>query len=177
MRLFLLRHAKSDRAAGKHMQDFDRPLNARGRVATPRMGAYMKEKGYVPQLVLCSSAVRTQETLDLLLPFFSPAPKVRNSKTLYLAEWSTILKTVRDVPVGTQSVLVIGHNPGIERLAVALALNASGAAERARAEKLVEKYPTAALAVFDLEGNGWASLRPGSGRLLDFVRPKDLDDV
>jgi phosphohistidine phosphatase len=176
MRLFLLRHAKSDRAAGKHMQDFDRPLNERGRAAAPRIGVYMKEKGYVPQLVLSSSAARTQETRDLVVPFFSPAPKVRNTKALYLAEWSTILKTVREVPQGTDAVLVIGHNPGIERLAVALALKPAGAAERARAEKLAEKYPTAALAVFDLDGSDWSSLKPGSARLLDFIRPKDLGD-
>ena len=158
------------------MEDFDRPLNARGRAAAPRMGAYMKSKRYEPELVLCSSAVRTRETLDLVMPYFSPAPKVRALKTLYLAEWSAILKTLHDVPKGTQSVLVVGHNPGIERLAVALALNPSGAAERGRAESLAEKYPTAALAVFDFDGNDWTSVKPGQGRLLDYVRPKDLGE-
>jgi phosphohistidine phosphatase len=176
MRLFLLRHAKSDRAAGKHMDDFDRPLNARGREAAPRMGAYMKGKGYVPQLVLTSSAARTRETLDLVLPHFSPAPKVKSTKALYLAEWPTILGAVRDVPRATPSVLVIGHSPGMERLAVALALKPASAAERARAESVVEKYPTAALAVFDFDSNDWSTIKPGSGRLIDFVRPKDLSD-
>jgi phosphohistidine phosphatase len=174
MRLFLLRHAKADRAAGKHMEDFDRPLNARGRAAAPRMGAYMKSRQYEPQLVLTSSAVRTRETLDLVMPYFLPAPKIRALKTLYLAEWSTILKTLHEVSKGTPSVLVVGHNPGIERLAVALAFNPSGAAERGRAESLAEKFPTAALAVFDFDGNDWTSVKPGQGRLVDFARPKDL---
>ena len=156
------------------MEDFDRPLNARGRAAAPRMGAYMKSKHYEPRLVLSSSAVRTRETLDLVMPYFSPAPKVRALKTLYLAEWSTILKTLQEVPKDTPSVLVVGHNPGIERLAVALALNPFGAAEWGRAENLAEKFPTAALAVFDFDANDWTSVKPGQGRLLDFVRPKDL---
>jgi phosphohistidine phosphatase len=109
-----------------------------------------------------------------VLPYFSPSPKVRALKTLYLAEWSTILKLIHEVPDDTQSVLLVGHNPGIERLAVALALNPSGAAERGRAESLAEKFPTAALAVFDFDGKHWTAVKPGLGRLVDFVRPKDL---
>jgi phosphohistidine phosphatase len=175
MRLFLLRHAKSDQAAGKHMDDFDRPLNARGRSAAPRMGDHMKSKNYVPQLILCSSAARTQETLDLIKPSLSPAPKIKTAKALYLADWTAILKLVREVPRNTDSALVIGHNPGLERLAVALALNPANAAERARAERMVAKFPTAALAVFDFDAVDWASIKPGTGRLVDFVRPKDLE--
>jgi phosphohistidine phosphatase len=174
MRLLLLRHAKSDQAAGKHMDDLDRPLNARGRSTAPRMGAHMRSKGYVPQLILCSSAMRTRETLDLVATNFSPAPKIKTMKALYLADWTAILKAVREVPRTVSSVLVIGHNPGIERLAVALGLNPTSAAERARAERLAEKFPTAALAVFDFDGSDWTAIKPGSGRLVDFVKPKDL---
>jgi phosphohistidine phosphatase len=173
-RLMLLRHAKSDWAAGKGGDDHERPLSARGRKAAPRVGAYMREKGYIPNLVLCSTARRTRETLDLLLPFFSPLPKLRYGRDLYLAEWPVLLEQVRKIPKTSAALLVIGHNPGLERLAVALALQPQGGGELARAERLAEKFSTGALAVFDLAVREWRSVKPGQGRLIDFVRPKDL---
>jgi phosphohistidine phosphatase len=71
--------------------------------------------------------------------------------------------------------MLVGHNPGIERLAIALSLSASGPAERSRAEKLAEKFPTAALAVLEADGSDWSAFKPGSARLVEFIRPKDLE--
>jgi phosphohistidine phosphatase len=174
VRLFLLRHAKSDRAAGKSMDDHQRPLNARGRAAAPRIGAHMAARGYVPERVLCSTAERTRETLDLVLPLLSPAPEVSYSRHLYLATWPALLALVQKTPDAVGSLLLVGHNPGIEQLAVACALNPKLPAERARGETMAEKFPTAALAVLDFEIGSWREVRPGEGRLADFVRPKDL---
>ena len=175
MRLLILRHAKADRAAGKHMDDHERALTARGRGAAARMGGYMKAKHYVPQRVLCSSAVRTRETLDVLLPYFITRAQIAFARGLYLADWGALLKQVQAMPADCESLLLVGHNPGLERLAIALALHPSGIAERSRAEKLAQKFPTAALAVLDADGPGWSAFKPGSARLIDVVRPRDLD--
>ncbi len=71
-------------------------------------------------------------------------------------------------------VLIIGHNPGIEQLAAALAARPKTAAARALANVMAQKFPTAALAVFDFRGESWSAVKPGAGRLTDFVRPKEL---
>ena len=134
----------------------------------------MRKKGYEPALVLCSTAMRTQETLTLLLPHFAAAPKIRYDRALYLAEWPVLLAEIRDAPADASPLLIVGHNPGLEQLAIALALKPQSAAERARGEKLVQKFPTAALAVLDFDVPDWSQIKPGSGRLVDYFRPKDL---
>jgi len=173
LRLILLRHAKSD-WADKSLDDHDRPLNTRGRAAAPRIGAYMRERKYIPRLVLCSSAKRTRETLALLLPYFTPAPEVRYLRHLYLAEWRALLGAVREAPRAATPLLIVGHNPGMEQLAAELAAKPGNAAERARTEKAAEKFSTGALAVFDFAGSDWRGAKPRLGRLADFARPRDL---
>jgi phosphohistidine phosphatase len=173
LRLLLLRHAKSD-WSGK-ADDHARPLSARGKRTAPRMGAWMHAKGYEPKLVLCSTAERTKETLELVLPGLARRPQIRYDRSLYLAEWPALLAEIRAVAGETSPLMVVGHNPGLERLAIALALQAQSAAERGRLEKLAQKFPTAALAVLDFEITDWSGLKPGLGRLIDYVRPKDLD--
>jgi phosphohistidine phosphatase len=160
LRLLLLRHAKSDWSG--NLGDHDRPLAPRGRKAAPRIGAFMRKKGYVPEAVLCSTAERTKQTLELLLPQLRADPTVRYDRALYLAEWPALL-----------AALMIGHNPGLEQLAVALTLQPQDAAERARFEALERKFPTAALAVLDFDVPLWEAVKPGTGRLRDFVRPRD----
>lgn len=175
LRLLLLRHAKSDWPSGK-LDDHERPLNARGRKSAPRMGAYVAKSGPIPTLVLCSTARRTRETLDLLMPHLSPMPKVQFSRGLYLAEWPKLLEAIRKAPRDCRTVLVIGHNPGLGQLAHALTREPESKDERSRAARLAEKFPTCALAVFDVEARDWHSLEPGTAALIDYVRPKDLAD-
>ena len=139
------------------------------------MGAWMQAKGYEPKLVLCSTAERTRETLDLVLPGLARRPQIRYDRSLYLAEWPALLAEIRAVADETSPLMVVGHNPGLEQLAIALALQAQSAAERGRLEKLAQKFPTAALAVLNFEIADWSGLKPGLGRLIDYVRPKDLD--
>ena len=173
MRLLLLRHAKSD-WSGK-ADDHARPLSARGKRTAPRIGACMHAKGYEPELVLCSTAERTKETLELVLPVFAGQPQIRYDRSLYLAEWPELLAKIRTVSSGATPLMVVGHNPGLEQLAIALALQAPSAAERGRLQKLAQKFPTAALAVLDFEIADWSEVKPGLGRLIDYVRPKDLN--
>ena len=172
MRLLLLRHAKSDWS--KDADDHDRPLSARGRKAVPEMALYMRSKEYLPQVVLCSTAQRTRETLDLLLAAWTKKPALRYERELYLADWPVLLASLKKVPARASPLLLVGHNPGMEQLAVALALQSRGVAERARLQRLTQKFPTAGLAVLDFELASWRNLKPGLGHLVDYVRPKDL---
>ena len=172
MRLLLLRHAKSD--WNKDADDHHRPLSARGRKAAPLVGLYMRRKEYLPQADLCSTAERTRETLDLLLASWARKPTVRYDRELYLAEWPALLASLKKAPARASPLLLVGHNPGMEQLAVALAAQPKAAVERTGLQRLTQKFPTAALAVLDFEIASWRRLKPGSGQLADFVRPKDL---
>lgn len=172
MRLLLLRHAKSDWS--KDADDHDRALSVRGRKAAPAMASYMLSKEYLPQAVLCSTAQRTRETLDLLLAGWTKKPAIRYERELYLADWPVLLARLKKAPVRASPLLLVGHNPGMEQLAVALALQPKGVAERARLQRLTQKFPTAALAVLDFDIASWSFLQPGLGQLVDYVRPKDL---
>lgn len=173
MQLLLLRHAKSDWTGSDKVVDHERPLNGRGRRTAPKMGEYLRARNYVPALILCSTARRAKETLELMLPSLKPAPKVHYDRKLYLADWPQLLAAVQKCPAKSP-ILLVGHNPGLEQLALALALKPQSIAEKGRAQKLAQKFPTAALAVFAFEVRSWKEVRPGSGRLTDFARPKDV---
>jgi phosphohistidine phosphatase len=174
--LYLLRHAKSDWADGS-LRDQDRPLNARGRAAAPAMAAYMAKQAYVPDVILCSAARRTVQTLDLVLRHTGfPAP-VRYEDALYLAEWRQMLERIKWIEEPFAAALIVGHNPGTEQLALALAGSGVDAEEKARRALMREKYPTAALAVLRFPVSAWRGVAPGTGTLADFVRPRDLDGV
>jgi len=156
------------------MQDHERTLNDRGGEAAALMGRHMRAKKYGPALVLCSTSARTRETLELLLVELKASPEIRYEASLYLTEWPKLLDAVRAVPDATSPLMLVGHNPGMEQLAAALIAPAKSAAGKALAETLSEKFPTGALAVIDFRGRDWKSVRPGSGTLKNFIRPKDL---
>jgi phosphohistidine phosphatase len=172
LRLLLLRHAKSD--CSKETDDHDRPLSARGRKAAPEMARHMRSKDYLPEIVLCSTALRTRETLALLLSTWRKKPALRYEAALYLADWPVLLANLKKAPPRASPLLLVGHNPGIGQLANALALQSNNAAERSRLHRLAQKFPTAALAVLDFEIASWRHLKAGTGQLIDYVRPKDL---
>ena len=168
-RLILLRHAKSDWSkAGQ--ADHDRALNARGRKTAPRMGSYLAEQSLVPDLVIASTAVRVRDTLDLVLGALGRSPKVTSDRRLYEADAEDILDVVRETKAAVHTLLVVGHNPGLSDLSELLIASGSDEAQRA----MLEKFPTAGLAVIDFAADDWNSLRPGSGRLDRFVTPRAL---
>lgn len=169
-RLMLLRHAKSDwsKPGGR---DQDRPLNARGREAAPKMGAYMAKHALKPDLVLASTAERVRETLDLVLPAFAKAPKIVRDDRLYEAGPEQLLEIIQETTAGVHSLLLVGHNPGMAELAAMLM--ASGDVETR--QKLIEKFPTGGLAIIDFPAGEWAKLKPKSGRLERFVVPRALE--
>jgi phosphohistidine phosphatase len=169
-RLMLLRHAKSDWSSGAG-RDHDRPLNARGRETAPKMGAYMARHALVPDLVLASTATRVRETLDGVLAAFDRPPEVKHDGRLYENDGEALLATVKETPHTMHSLLLVGHNPGMAELAALLV--ASGEVE-AR-QRLIEKFPTAALAVIDFALDDWSKLHPKAGRLDRFVVPRALE--
>jgi len=172
-RLVLLRHAKAapDKAG---VDDRDRVLADRGRADAIRMGQYLKEQDCVPELVLCSPAVRTRQTLELALPQLGAAPAVRHLDELYLARWLTIVNIVRQTPRSVAALMVVGHNPGLEECARKLARPPGDAQARKLHDAMREKYPTGAVAVLDFELPDWKTIEPGQGELEFFTAPKDL---
>ena len=168
--LLLLRHAKSD-WSNPGLGDFDRPLNKRGRKAAPLMGRYLRAEGLMPDLVLCSAARRAQETWELVAAELRTEVPVKTLRSLYLAPPSRLMATLLRVPDAPQRVLLIGHNPGMEHLAALL----TGGGDPAARSRLLEKFPTAALALLRLEGAAWDALAPGGAVLERFVRPRDLE--
>jgi phosphohistidine phosphatase len=161
-RLFLLRHAKSS-WEDEDVPDHDRPLAPRGRKAAKRMAKHLRDEGISPSLVLCSSARRTRETLERL----EPDGDVRVERELYGASASELLERLRLVPDKTQSVMLIGHNPAVQELALELAADGDGLVDVER------KFPTCALATLSLRGT-WGELEAGAAELVAFVSPKDL---
>jgi phosphohistidine phosphatase len=166
-RLLLLRHAKSDWSKG--IPDIDRPLAPRGREAAPRMGGYLKEQGLRPDLALVSPALRARQTFELVEPFLDGAD-MRAEPRLYDAPASRLLTVLREAGAETRTLMMIGHNPGLEELARLLV----GAGDRDALSHLAHKYPTAGLAVIDFPGGSWADAAPRAGRLDRFVTPKGL---
>ena len=174
-RLLLLRHAKSSRDNPK-LEDHERPLNERGRADAPRMGATMLRKKYLPQLVLCSTALRTVETLELARGEWGANPKTEFLDSLYLASANAILGIIRNAPEQVETLLIVSHNPGLEECAAALMGQGETPAECETQDMMDEKFPTAALAVIDFEAAKWKDVARDMGRLVNFTRPADLPD-
>jgi phosphohistidine phosphatase len=171
--VYLLRHAKSE-WADPGLKDHDRPLNERGRDAAPRMGAYMKSKRYKPDLVLCSTARRTVATYELIKEALGPGVPVQFEETLYLAEPRQLMERLQWVDDGAKAIMFIGHNPGIAQFALELCASPEDDAEEKSHKRMREKYSTGALAVLKVPAKSWRDVRLGTGRLKDFMRPKDL---
>jgi len=174
-RLLLLRHAKAVPGTTKS-GDHGRPLNERGRLDAPRMGIAMQHKRYLPDRVLCSTAKRTLETWEHVAPELDGKPEVIFSDELYLAPWKLIANMARAQPKASEVVLVIGHNPGLEECARALARKPKTDDEHKRLDALNDKFPTCALAVLDFDAETWTDIASGAGVLADFIRPRGLTD-
>jgi len=168
--LFLLRHAKAV-MGGTQMSDGERPLDHRGQKAAREMGRLMNERGWVPHAALVSPARRTRQTWALLAPELDGAPVPAFPQALYPGSVTSLLSEAAQLPDEKSSAVIVGHNPSIGQLAVILAGSGSDPHALALVE---EKFPTAALAKLDFDC-AWREIGPGSGRLADFLRPKDLD--
>lgn len=170
--IYLLRHAKSSWDE-PDLDDFQRPLNPRGRAAAKAMGKHLKQQSIHPGMILCSAALRTRATYEILERHLEGVP-VSYEDGLYEATRGELLNRLQRLDGHLDSVMLIGHNPGLERLAQALC----GQRGSAKALALLDqKYPTGTLAILTTKCPHWAELDAGTCKLVDFVRPRDLDAI
>jgi phosphohistidine phosphatase len=165
--LMLLRHAKSSWNDAK-LGDHERPLDKRGHAAGRLLAAHFATL-QPPALVLCSSALRTRQTLEHIRPAFATPPQILVEDGLYLASALALRNRIAEVPDAVESVLVIGHNPGLHELALVLG---AGAPPRLTA-RLAGKFPTGALTSFRLAGP-WGAILAAPIELVAYVTPADL---
>jgi phosphohistidine phosphatase len=165
--LHLLRHAKS--SWKEDVEDHERPLNRRGRDAARRVGKHIAKTIGPLDLVLCSTALRTRETLELVLAKYAVPPRAALEDALYAASRERLMDRLSRLTEHEANVLLIGHNPGLHELAVALA-ETSSPGFRALA---AGKFPTAARASFEVSGP-WSALAVSRHRLVDYVTPASL---
>ena len=164
-RLILTRHAKSD-WDDPSLPDQERPLNARGRRSARALGDWLASRGYDPEEVLCSSALRTRQTWDCVAQaVFETRPDLRIEPALYQAAPETMLRVLKTATAST--VMMIGHNPGIAWFARDLMLAQPD-------HPRFEDYPTGATLVARFDIDDWNTLQPGTGRFEAFVTPRDL---
>lgn len=159
------------------MEDTARPLNKRGRKGAAAIAHWLESEGLRPGLVLCSTARRTRETLELLQDALGDRVPIQLEPSLYLADAATLLTRLRHLAREVPSVLVIAHNPGLQELVAELAA-APGAAAAGTRARLHKKFPTAALARFRLKLDDWRALStdapPGTIKLLKVISPAQL---
>ena len=168
--VYLLRHAKA--TPGSILEDdFDRTLNEKGCRRTDLVGQYMQDQDMVPEVIVTSSAARTAETAERLLPFLGEDIPVHKIRSLYLARASHILSEIWRIDDDKNSLLLVGHNPGIHELAYTLTANPSSA----QALEIQTKFPTGALAVLEFDAHIWGQVDRQTGALTDVVFPSKLE--
>jgi phosphohistidine phosphatase len=170
LRLMLLRHAKSS-WTDPGLDDRQRPLSPRGEKAAPAMGTFMRRRELIPDLVLCSPARRARETWRLMAKEVPEAPVPSVEEAVYdFGNGGRLLEAVRRRGDKARSVLVVGHNPSIERLALRLVKDS----DPDLVARMTHKYPTGALAVIDFAAPNWRDIGETAGKLASFTRPKDV---
>jgi len=159
--LILMRHAKSD-WGDESLSDHDRPLNRRGQRDAPNMARWLADSDLIPDMILCSSAVRTRETVDTMMDVWTTEPTISFSEDLYHASPQHIIGAIRSDGGTSRRLLVVAHNPGMTSLVSHFA------------QRLTE-MSTAAVAAFQTDGEPWDDLRPETAmRMIEQMRPKGL---
>jgi phosphohistidine phosphatase len=164
--LLVLRHAKSS-WENPMLDDYDRPLAPRGKKAAQRVADRLRSWAVHPEVVLCSSARRAVDTWRHIEAALAVDAPIMIEDSLYGASSVALLRRLEEVSDDVGCVLLVGHNPGLEDLATALA----GAGKRSLRDELAMKFPTAALLLLSFEG-GWSDLQPGSATLEQFFKPR-----
>ncbi len=169
--LLILRHAKAE-PHGQAESDHDRALTLQGQNTAASIGFYLRENDLIPDLIFCSDAVRTVETLQHITPFLADGISQIIDKRFYLAEGSALFRSVKNTEDKYQRILLVGHNPGCEVLALTLLKDHN----TAPVMTLRNEFPTAALAVFNFDIDQWSDLEAEIGCLVDFVLARELPD-
>lgn len=169
--LGLFRHAKSD-WQDPRARDFDRPLNARGRKGAAIMGKHVRDHGVRWERMLSSPAIRCAETIELACHAAGQPVAVQWDRRIYLASSVTLADLLREQSGDPASILMVGHNPGLEDLIFDLVPDDGSSPLR---DVVEEKFPTASFAVLELDIDKWSDLRDRCARLVHLTRPRDLD--
>ncbi|WP_431986641.1 SixA phosphatase family protein [Streptomyces griseoflavus] len=165
-RLVVLRHAKSARPEA--VTDHERPLAARGERDAPAAGRALADADCLPGLALCSTAVRARRTWELAAAQWGTPPPVRHDPRLYHGEVRDLLAVIHEVPAGIETLLLVGHNPGLEDLVLTLA----GDGLDDTLDRVGAKFPTSAIAVLSWRGAAWRDLAPRTALLTSVTVPR-----
>lgn len=168
LRLMLLRHAKSDTIPG--VADIERPLTERGFRQATRVGHYLREQHLLPEQVVVSSATRTQQTWQAILPAFDKPVAHITEDRIYEASVADIITVIQDTSPGPRSLLLIGHNPGLALTTQFLC----GQGEAETLARLQTGFPPASLTVMDFDVNTWEDVAEQGGRLKMFETPDTM---
>jgi phosphohistidine phosphatase len=160
--LLILRHAKtqSDAPAGDHVRE----LTERGHHNAAAMGAYIHNLIGTPDAIVTSDATRARQTAEIVASAVDFTAPLTVEPQIYAADPDTLLAVVRRIPDGVQTVIIVGHNPGFEELAAALAGNAEHEV----------RLPTSGLALLEFDVEGWDAVRAGAGRLREIATPRAI---
>lgn len=159
--LILMRHAKSS-WADEQLDDYERPLNARGQRDAPRMAEWLSENQLLPDAIRCSSALRARTTIEILRDTVDYQGDLQWLDELYLAAPGTYLEVAGQMSEDCRSLMMVGHNPGLEMLIETLTGES-------------EVMPTGAVAIVQLPIEQWCELTPETaGELMQLTRPKQL---
>jgi len=169
--LGLFRHAKSDWNDAR-LRDFDRPLNKRGRKGAALMGKHIAHHGIKWDRIIASPAVRVTQTIEIAEEAAGGAPPINWDRRIYLASSATLLDILRGQEGDPGSIIMVGHNPGLEDLIFDLVPDDGSSPLR---DVVEEKFPTAAYAVLELDIDSWSEIDDGCARLVHLVRPRDID--
>ena len=171
-KIILLRHGKSS-WTDPGLDDHDRPLNPRGKAASPIVGEWLAYRKHLPDTILCSSSVRTRETVKGIRKSVPTLPEPVIERGLYHAAPEDMRRRLRDLPDEVESVMIVGHQPGLGSLARLL----SNGTENRRCSRAYEHFPTAAAAVLEVDIETWSDLDHGLARFVDFAKPRELMDA
>lgn len=171
-KVILLRHAKSS-WDDPSLDDHDRPLNGRGKASAPVIGAWLANRKHVPDRVLCSSSERTKQTVRRMRDTLPGLPDPEVDPELYHASPSTMRDRLAQLPEDCDTVMLVGHQPGLGSLVRKL----SDGQERRRCRRAYEHFPTAAAAVLEFDVEDWADLDYQQARFVDFAKPRELMDA
>ncbi|MEM8992561.1 MAG: histidine phosphatase family protein [Pseudomonadota bacterium] len=170
-KLILLRHAKSS-WSDPALEDHDRPLNDRGKAAAPVIARWLAEKAHLPDTVLCSSSKRTRQTVKRMRNEIPTLPEPLIDEQLYHASPKTMRDRLSKLPPDCDTVMVVGHQPGLS----AFARKLTNGNVSARCRRAFEQFPTAAAAVLRLNIDDWSKLNYDEADFIDFAKPRELSD-
>jgi len=168
--LTVIRHAKSS-WDDPRIDDFDRPLNKRGKHAARQIGEELRKRGFQFDLVIASPARRARETLEGIEQGYGEQLATQFAAEIYGASEQTLFELVRGIPERAHAPMIVGHNPGLQHLILAL----TGEDDASLRRRVAAKFPTAAVALVEFAAPRWAEIAEGSGSIRELIVPKDLD--